>query len=63
MPITNTTKPSSSMTNTAKAVGGQIWDTDLNTWAAETRTWADTVSTIDNISRVTSSITNTTKPV
>lgn len=62
MPLTNTSKPTNSLTNLTKVNIGQTWETDLNTWNAELRTWDDTVSVIDNISKVSSSITNISKP-
>lgn len=62
MAITNTTKPSGSMTNTAKVSFAELWSTILTTWASETRTWLETGSLISNDTRVTTSITNTAKP-
>lgn len=62
MPITNTTKPSGSITNTAGVSFSELWSTITTTWASETRTWLDTISLLDNISKPTTSITNVTKP-
>ncbi len=63
MAITNTSKPGAlGMTNTARASGAELWNTITTTWAAETRTWADMASLMDNISRVSTSITNVAKP-
>lgn len=59
----NTSKPSSSMTNSAKVNIGETWATDLNTWNAELRTWAATVSIITNTARVSSSMTNIARPI
>lgn len=63
MAMVNVSKPSSSMSNIAKAVGGQIWDTNTTTWNTETRTWNDMISFIDNTTKVSSSITNISKPI
>lgn len=62
MSITNTTKPTSSMTNSSKVNIGETWGSDLFTWASELRTWAETQSIISNITKVSSSMTNTSKP-
>ena len=62
MPITNTDKVSSSITNTSKVSFAVLWSTITTTWASETRTWADTASLMDNISRVSTSMTNVAKP-
>lgn len=62
MSLTNTSKPTTSLTNTAKVSFAELWSTITTTWASETRTWLDTASLIDNISRQSSSITNVAKP-
>lgn len=62
MTLTNTSKPTTSLTNTARVSFGETWATDLNTWAAELRTWADTVSLLDNTSKPSTSFTNVSKP-
>ena len=62
MAITNTAKPTTSITNTTKVSFAELWSTITTTWASETRTWADTASLFDNVARVTTSITNTAKP-
>lgn len=62
MAITNTSKPTTSLTNITKVNIGLIWSLDLNTWASESRTWGDTASIIDNITRQSSSLTNIAKP-
>lgn len=62
MSITNVSKPSSSYSNITKPSFGEIWNTDLNTWTAETRTWNDTGSLIDNTSKISSSFTNVVRP-
>lgn len=50
------------MSNETKINIGLTWDADTLQWQNESRTWDDTVSVIDNISKVSSSITNTSKP-
>lgn len=62
MAITNISKPSSSLSNVTKVNIGLVWDADLLQWQNESRTWDDTVSVIDNVSKVSSSITNISKP-
>lgn len=48
MSITNQSKPTSSISNSTKINIGEVWDTDLNTWNAESRTWNDMQSKINN---------------
>jgi len=62
MAITNISKPSSSMTNQTKINIGESWATILTTWASETRSWGDMASLIDNITKISSSITNIARP-
>lgn len=62
MTITNTVKPSDSITNIAKVSFAELWSTILTTWSAETRTWAGTGSLFTNITRQSSTLTNTAKP-
>lgn len=63
MAITNTSKPASpSFSNVVKSSFAELWSTITTTWASETRTWADCVSLIDNSSKPSTSITNTSKP-
>ena len=62
MSIVNTSKPSTSLTNSAKVASYETWDSNPNTWDGETRTWDDCGSLIDNVSRTSSSITNVAKP-
>jgi hypothetical protein len=45
MAITNTSKPTTSVTNTTKSVQYETWDSNTSTWDTETRTW-DGMSTI-----------------
>ncbi len=62
MSITNVSKPSTTLTNTDKVSSGETWASITTTWATETRTWVDMASLIDNLSKVSSTITNTSKP-
>ena len=62
MSITNQSKPTSSISNSTKINIGEVWNTDLNTWNAESRTWNDMQSKINNSTKITSSITNQSKP-
>ena len=62
MSITNTSKPTTSLTNTTRASFGELWSTITTTWAIETRTWLETISLMDNTARVSANITNTAKP-
>lgn len=52
MVLINQNKPSTTLTNSTKINIGETWGSILTTWATETRTWDDTVSLIDNVSRV-----------
>jgi len=62
MAITNQSRISSSIANQTKINIGEVWDTNLFTWANESRTWDAMTSIIGNVSRVTSSISNVAKP-
>ena len=62
MALTNTSKPTTSLTNTARVSFGETWGTIVTTWASETRTWLETVSLMDNSSKPTTNFTNTSKP-
>ena len=64
MALVNTSKPTpGAITNTARATSAELWSTITTTWAAETRTWADCASLIDNISKpTTGAFTNVSKP-
>jgi hypothetical protein len=62
MAITNTTKPTTSLTNTNKVSFGETWNSILTTWNGETRTWDDMISLFTNTSKQTSTMTNTAKP-
>lgn len=63
MSITNTSKPSTTLTNTDRIGGAETWATITSTWATETRTWLDTGSLFDGFSKPTTSLTNISKPV
>lgn len=60
--ISNTSKPTTSLTNTSKVQIGETWNTITTTWNSEVRTWDDLQSNIDNQSKPTTSIINTSKP-
>ena len=62
MSIINISKPTTTLANSTKINIGEIWNTDLNTWAAESRTWNDMQSLIDNITKISSSFTNLARP-
>lgn len=46
--ITNTAKPSTSLTNTAKVSNSETWGTIATIWGSETRTWAECISLMEN---------------
>ena len=52
MSITNTSKPSTSLTNSTKIDIQETWDSNTTTWNTETRTWDGTSSKIGNIIKV-----------
>jgi hypothetical protein len=62
MSITNTSKPSTTLTNSARPSFAETWATIATTWASETRTWQEVETLIDNTSKPTTSITNVAKP-
>jgi hypothetical protein len=62
MSITNVSKPTTSFTNASKVSFAELWSTITTTWAAETRTWLDCASLVDNTSKPSTSITNVAKP-
>ncbi len=62
MSLTNTPKPTTSLTNTLRVAFAELWSTILTTWNSETRTWDETSSLIDNTLKPSTSITNTAKP-
>lgn len=62
MPLVNESKPTTTLTNTGRPSTGLTWGEATMTWAAQTDTWGGTASLIDNSSRVSSSITNVSRP-
>lgn len=48
MPITNQSKPTTSITNTSKVSIGETWATIDTTWATEVRTWLAVSQLITN---------------
>jgi len=62
MSLTNTSRPTTSLTNINRVSIAELWSTITTTWASETRTWADMASEIDNLSKPTTSLTNIAKP-
>ena len=63
MALTNTAKPTTSLTNTTKVINSEKWATIVTTWASEVRTWAEMISTWDNESKPSTTFTNVSKPV
>jgi len=59
--ITNIARPSSSIINSSKVIGGETWDTNPYTWDEETRTWDASGTLWTNGTRPTTTITNITK--
>ena len=62
MALTNTSKPTTSLTNTTRVASYETWDTITTTWDSETRTWDEMGSLMDNITKQSSSMVNTSKP-
>jgi len=62
MSITNTTKPSTTVANAFKVSIGETWASIMTTWASETKTWQSASQLISNTTKLTSSISNTSKP-
>lgn len=62
MALTNTSKPTTTLANLTKINIGLVWSANLVQWQNETRTWGDTASVIDNLTKVTSSLSNISKP-
>jgi hypothetical protein len=58
----NQDKPTTSFLNATKTPTGETWGSILTTWATETQTWGDTASFIDNTTKISSSISNISKP-
>lgn len=62
MSITNEAKPTTTLANSTRISIGETWASIPYTWAGETRAWDDCISLIDNASKVSSSMTNISKP-
>jgi hypothetical protein len=62
MALTNQSKPSTSISNATKVLGGETWDSNPNTWNVETRTWDESGTLWTNGTRPITSITNNNKP-
>lgn len=58
----NTSKPTTSYTNQDKVNIGETWASIDTTYATETRVWSDFASLIDNLTKISSTITNQSKP-
>lgn len=56
MALINESKPSTSLANATKVSFAELWSTITTTYATETRTWADCISLMDNISISTNPI-------
>lgn len=46
----NESKPTTTLTNTTRIGGAELWSTITTTWASESRTWLDCASLMDNVS-------------
>lgn len=62
MAIINTSKPTSSISNSSRVVSYETWDSNTTTWNTEVRTWDEMAAIMDNTSKPTTSIINTNKP-
>lgn len=62
MSIANTSKPTTTLANSSKVSIGETWASIATTWASETRTWLAVSQLFSNTARVSSTITNTSKP-
>ncbi len=56
MAIVNTSKPTTSLTNSSKISIGETWGSITTTWASETRTWGAVSQLFTNTSRSSSSL-------
>ena len=50
MPLTNTSKPTTSLTNIANVKDFETWDSNTTTFDTEIRTWDEMGSLMNNIS-------------
>ena len=62
MTTVNTAKPTTSVVNLARPADGETWASIATTWASELESWAESGSFLDNVARVSSSMTNVAKP-
>lgn len=62
MSIVNVSKPTTTIVNASRVANGETWATVTTTWASETRTWAEIGSFLANVTRQSSSITNSARP-
>ncbi len=62
MALVNTSKPTTTLTNSSKVSIGETWATITTTWASETRTWLAVSQLFTNTARQSSTFTNTSKP-
>lgn len=63
MAITNQAKPTTTIVNSTRPSGAELWSTITTTWASETRSWSDCISLFDGFTKPTTTITNVSKPV
>lgn len=50
------------MTNASKASIGETWGTIASTWASETQNWEEASQLISNSTKISSTMTNQSKP-
>lgn len=62
MAFVNQSKPTTVFANSIKINIGETWGSITTTWATESRTWGDMASLIDNITKISSSISNIVRP-
>ena len=62
MAIVNVSKPTTTIVNTTRPSGAELWSTITTTWASETRTWIDCISLFDGFAKPTTTISNVAKP-
>lgn len=60
--MTNETKPTTTILNSAKVDIGETWNTIVSIWDDEIRTWDIVSQLITNSTKNNSSITNQLKP-
>lgn len=58
----NQSKPTTTITNTTRASGGETWGSIATTWASESRTWLAVSQLLSNTSKVASVLANQSKP-